>query len=182
MTGAPATQGAVSASRDDVPRLSACDQPGIEAGVPEGRHPPGRDGCRFRRRADAHQHRKRAIRLRHALSGTHRGGARARILRRPRLRRADDRLLDGRVRLDRIGCRGARRRTTGLARHYVYLLKEEPPTSIAHEIEATSSEAGEMIVRGRAAHALLGEGYQDGVVDPSVPPSSWVSRRIGTPR
>ncbi|TQJ30546.1 DUF1697 domain-containing protein [Microbacterium sp. SLBN-146] len=54
----------------------------------------------------------------------------------------------------------------GLARHYVYLLKEEPPTSIAHEIEATSSEAGEMIVRGRAAHALLGEGYQDGVVDP----------------
>ncbi len=54
----------------------------------------------------------------------------------------------------------------GLARHYVYLLKDEPPSSVADEIEATSSDAGEMIVRGRTAHALLGPGYQDGVVDP----------------
>lgn len=53
-----------------------------------------------------------------------------------------------------------------LARHYVYLLKDELPTSVVAGVEATSSDAGEMIVRGRAAHALLAPGYQDGVVDP----------------
>lgn len=54
----------------------------------------------------------------------------------------------------------------GLARHYVYLLKDEPPASVIADIEATASDVGEMIVRGRAAHALLGPGYEDGVVDP----------------
>lgn len=54
----------------------------------------------------------------------------------------------------------------GLARHYVYLLAEELSPAAAAEVEATSGEAGEMIVRGRAAHALLRPGYQDGVVDP----------------
>ncbi|MCC2032970.1 DUF1697 domain-containing protein [Microbacterium allomyrinae] len=54
----------------------------------------------------------------------------------------------------------------GLERHYVYLLKEEvPPESIAR-IEELASDAGEMVVRGRAAHALLGQGYQAGTVDP----------------
>lgn len=53
-----------------------------------------------------------------------------------------------------------------LARHYVYLLKDELPASIIEEVEATSGDVGEMVVRGRAAHALLREGYQDGVVDP----------------
>lgn len=53
-----------------------------------------------------------------------------------------------------------------LARHYVYLLKDEPHAAAVDEIEATSSDAGEMIVRGRVAHALLGPGYQDGAVDP----------------
>lgn len=55
---------------------------------------------------------------------------------------------------------------TGLARHYVYLLKEELPASAVREVEATSGDAGEMVVRGRAAHALLRPGYADGDVDP----------------
>ena len=54
----------------------------------------------------------------------------------------------------------------GLSRHYVYLLKEEPSASVVAQVEATSGPLGEMIVRGRAAHALLGPGYQDGTVDP----------------
>ena len=54
----------------------------------------------------------------------------------------------------------------GLARHYVYLLKDEPDPQTAAQIEATATDAGRMIVRGRAAHALLGPGYQNGTVDP----------------
>lgn len=51
-------------------------------------------------------------------------------------------------------------------RHYVYLLKNEPSASVRVAVEATSSELGDMIVRGRAVHALLRPGYEDGVVDP----------------
>ncbi|MDN3496881.1 DUF1697 domain-containing protein [Planococcus sp. APC 4015] len=54
----------------------------------------------------------------------------------------------------------------GLARHYVYLLKDELPATVIEEVEATSGDLGEMVVRGRAAHALLRAGYEDGVVDP----------------
>ncbi len=54
----------------------------------------------------------------------------------------------------------------GLARHYVYLLKDELSPEVVAAVEATSSDIGEMIVRGRAAHALLLPGYQDGTVDP----------------
>lgn len=54
----------------------------------------------------------------------------------------------------------------GLARHYVYLLKEELSAEAAAQVEATSGPVGEMVVRGRAAHALLGPGYADGTVDP----------------
>lgn len=54
----------------------------------------------------------------------------------------------------------------GLARHYVYLLKEEPTDAVRTAIEATSGDLGDMIVRGRAANALLLPGYEDGVVDP----------------
>ncbi len=54
----------------------------------------------------------------------------------------------------------------GLARHYVYLLKEELAPEVAAAVEATSGPHGDMVVRGRAAHALLGPGYEDGVVDP----------------
>ena len=54
----------------------------------------------------------------------------------------------------------------GLARHYVYLLKAELDAETVARVVAAASDAGEMIVRGRAVHALLGEGYQDGMVDP----------------
>lgn len=54
----------------------------------------------------------------------------------------------------------------GLARHYVYLLKDELTAEQVAAVEARSTESGEMVVRGRAAHALLGPGYQPGAVDP----------------
>ncbi len=53
-----------------------------------------------------------------------------------------------------------------LARHYVYLLKAELDEETAARVEACSTDAGEMVVRGRAVHALLGPGYQQGKVDP----------------
>jgi len=54
----------------------------------------------------------------------------------------------------------------GLARHYVYLLKNELDANTVAHVEARRSDAGRMVVRGRAAHALLLPGYQDGAVDP----------------
>lgn len=57
-------------------------------------------------------------------------------------------------------------RHAGLARHYVYLLKQSLPAARAAQVEATSSERGDMVVRGRAVHALLRPGYQAGFVDP----------------
>lgn len=54
----------------------------------------------------------------------------------------------------------------GLARHYVYLLKEPLDADRVAEVEARTDERGRMIVRGRAAHALLRPGYQDGQIDP----------------
>jgi len=54
----------------------------------------------------------------------------------------------------------------GLARHYVYLLKDEPDADALAAIAATATDKGEMVVRGRAAHALLRPGYQNGQVDP----------------
>lgn len=54
----------------------------------------------------------------------------------------------------------------GLARHYIYLMKEELDADTARRVEATTTDAGRMVVRGRAVHALLLPGYQDGRVDP----------------
>ncbi|RZI87612.1 MAG: DUF1697 domain-containing protein [Microbacterium sp.] len=54
----------------------------------------------------------------------------------------------------------------GLARHYVYLLKDEPDAASVRALAESASDKGEMVVRGRAAHALLKPGYQDGRVDP----------------
>ncbi|NLP85041.1 DUF1697 domain-containing protein [Microbacterium sp. CFH 90308] len=74
----------------------------------------------------------------------------------------------------------------GLARHYVYLMKDELPDETVARIASLASvptapplaagassgasgrvgPAGEVVVRGRAAHALLGPGYQTGSVDP----------------
>jgi uncharacterized protein (DUF1697 family) len=53
-----------------------------------------------------------------------------------------------------------------LARHYVYLLKDELPAATAAQVEALANDAGGMVVRGRAVHALLGPAYQAGQVDP----------------
>ncbi|MEV4686938.1 DUF1697 domain-containing protein [Microbacterium sp. LWH3-1.2] len=54
----------------------------------------------------------------------------------------------------------------GLARHYVYLLKDGLPKATVARIAEMATDAGEMVVSGRAAHALLGPGYQAGNVDP----------------
>lgn len=53
-----------------------------------------------------------------------------------------------------------------LVRHYIYLLAQELSPEVAQQVEATSSDRGEMLVRGRAVHALLTPGYDDGVLDP----------------
>ena len=54
----------------------------------------------------------------------------------------------------------------GLARHYVYLLRDELDPETAARVEELAGPAGRMLVRGRAVHALLQPGYRDGVVDP----------------
>lgn len=53
-----------------------------------------------------------------------------------------------------------------LARHYVYLLKEELAPSALAALAEAADERGEMVARGRAVHALLRSGYQPGDVDP----------------
>jgi uncharacterized protein (DUF1697 family) len=54
----------------------------------------------------------------------------------------------------------------GLARHYVYLLKDELDAAAHAAVVAAATDKGEMVVRGRSAHALLRPGYQSGQVDP----------------
>lgn len=54
----------------------------------------------------------------------------------------------------------------GLDRHYVYLLKQELTPDQVALVEGASGATGEMVVDGRAVHALLGPGYQPGRVDP----------------
>ncbi|HWJ67322.1 MAG TPA: DUF1697 domain-containing protein [Nocardioides sp.] len=51
-------------------------------------------------------------------------------------------------------------------RHYVYLLKDEPDPALVAEVEARSDATNAVVVRRRAAHVLLGPGYQAGGVDP----------------
>lgn len=53
-----------------------------------------------------------------------------------------------------------------LERHYVYLLKEELPPDALMRIAERASATGRVVVSARAAHVLLGPGYQDGRVDP----------------
>lgn len=53
-----------------------------------------------------------------------------------------------------------------LERHYVQLLKDELSPETLDELEALSAGAHRVVVRHRAAHVLLGEGYQAGRVDP----------------
>lgn len=53
-----------------------------------------------------------------------------------------------------------------LERHYLYLLKDEPDPERVEALLARDGAADQVVVRGRAAHILLGEGYQAGSVDP----------------
>ncbi len=53
-----------------------------------------------------------------------------------------------------------------LERHYLYLLKDEPDPERVEALLARDGAAEQVVVRGRAAHILLGEGYKAGSVDP----------------
>lgn len=53
-----------------------------------------------------------------------------------------------------------------LARHYIYLLREEPTAAQAADLESRTRATGSVVVRGRAVHLLLGAGYEAGTVDP----------------
>lgn len=53
-----------------------------------------------------------------------------------------------------------------LHRHYVYLRSEPLDEDTALRVEALSDGRNRMVVRGRSIHALLGEGYKPGEVDP----------------
>lgn len=61
----------------------------------------------------------------------------------------------------------ARRLTSpDLARHSIYLLREEPTAAQAADLESRSRAAGSVVVRGRAVHLLLGADHEAGTVDP----------------
>lgn len=51
-------------------------------------------------------------------------------------------------------------------RHYVHLLKDALDDDALARIAERDGAAGRTVVRGRAAHVLLGAGYRAGVVDP----------------
>jgi uncharacterized protein (DUF1697 family) len=53
-----------------------------------------------------------------------------------------------------------------LMRHYVLLLKDEPAPAVSAAVHALEAGPHRAVVRGRAAHLLLGEGYEAGGVDP----------------
>ena len=53
-----------------------------------------------------------------------------------------------------------------LERHYLYLLKEEPAAAAVKALLDKDGAAEAVVVRRRAAHLLLGPGYQAGNVDP----------------
>lgn len=62
--------------------------------------------------------------------------------------------------------RGLTAQRPDLERHYLYLLKEEPDAERVAAVEARSDDVNAVVVRGRAAHVLLGPGYEAGGVDP----------------
>jgi len=77
-------------------------------------------------------------------------------------------IVFGTAELKRIADEGAAlsAERPALERHYVYLLKDELPKATIARVQGLATDAGEMVVRGRVAHALLGPGYQAGTVDP----------------
>lgn len=53
-----------------------------------------------------------------------------------------------------------------LARHYVLLLREDPPADAVEQIHAMGRDGHRAVVRNRACHLLLAEGYDEGQTDP----------------
>jgi uncharacterized protein (DUF1697 family) len=54
-------------------------------------------------------------------------------------------------------------------RHYVSVLKETPTEAAVREAEGRSTEEERLVVRGRAAHLLLGESYHEATLaNPAV--------------
>lgn len=53
-----------------------------------------------------------------------------------------------------------------LERHYVLLLKDDPAPDVVAAVEARARDGHRAVVRNRAAHLLLGPGYETGGVDP----------------
>lgn len=62
-----------------------------------------------------------------------------------------------------------------LERHFVLLLKDEPTAEVVQQLEALGDGPHRTVVRRRAAHLLLGAGYQPGRTDPLK-----VERLLGT--
>jgi uncharacterized protein (DUF1697 family) len=56
--------------------------------------------------------------------------------------------------------------TPDLVRHYVYLLRDEPDADAVSALEERVLPLGRVVVRRRAAHLLIGPGYERGEVDP----------------
>lgn len=56
--------------------------------------------------------------------------------------------------------------TADLARHYVLLLREAPPQDVIEQVHALAGKGHRAVVRHRACHLLLAEGYQEGQTDP----------------
>ena len=56
----------------------------------------------------------------------------------------------------------------GDGRHYVSLLKEKPTPSTVSKAEGLSTEAEEVVVRGRAAHLMLGANYHEATIQNAV--------------
>ncbi len=56
----------------------------------------------------------------------------------------------------------------GVGRHYVSVLKQTPTQAAVREAEALSTEAERVVVRGRAAHLLLGKNYHEATLDNAV--------------
>lgn len=54
-----------------------------------------------------------------------------------------------------------------LQRHYVWLLKQEPDADALAAIEERSTDDARALVRGRACHLLISDGYAAGQVDPT---------------
>lgn len=68
--------------------------------------------------------------------------------------------------LAEVAAEAERLTTPDLERHYIYLLKSAPEAKAITTLEARSDGANRVVVRGRAAHVLLGPGYTAGSVDP----------------